>query len=473
MNSSGGNRQSSPIPSVRSGIAASGADNLTNHLTQRSSDPLTSAFARRQFVVPWQGCVPVAEQDVDQTVARLFQTPRVGAAVAYVHVPYCQNHCLFCGFFQNVWRPDASAEFVNDVVAELSRLSATPLVSSAPIDAIYIGGGTPSALAADDLARLVKALRHYLPVTTDCEITVEGRVYDFGIEKAISALDAGANRISLGIQSFDTELRRRLGRKVNGADARSFLAELVALDRATIGCDLIYGLPGQDHSIWRKDIETAIDLGLDGVSIYALNVWPQGPLAKAIGNGKLAPAGPLPFQAQAYSTASELFTASNWRQISQAHFAGSPREHNRYNSRIKAGADCLPFGPGAGGHAHGYRWKNVVDIKRRAALVEHGKMPIDGLARVPRDHRARAAITAGLETGLLDVMAIESEAPGFANAAATLLEDWSKAGLGRIEAGLFRTNRAGAFWISNLTNGLLAALDALQSDQPALKETPA
>lgn len=220
MSSSGGDTQSSLIPSSRSGIVASGADGFASYLTRRSSDPLTGAFMRRQFVVPWQGCVPVAEQEVDEALALIFQTPRAEPSVAYVHVPYCQNHCLFCGFFQNVWRADASAAFVDDVVAELSRLSATPLVSSAPIDAIYIGGGTPSALAADDLARLIKALRHHLPVASDCEITVEGRVYDFGIEKAVSALDAGANRISLGIQSFDSELRRSLGRKANEGEAR-------------------------------------------------------------------------------------------------------------------------------------------------------------------------------------------------------------------------------------------------------------
>ena len=63
-----------------------------------------------------------------------------------MHVPYCQNHCLFCGFFQNVWRPEASSAYVDDVVAELERHAETPLVASAPIEAVYIGGGTPTAL---------------------------------------------------------------------------------------------------------------------------------------------------------------------------------------------------------------------------------------------------------------------------------------------------------------------------------------
>ncbi len=141
-------------------------------------------------------------------------------AVAYIHVPYCQNHCLFCGFFQNVWRPGASAAYVDDVVGELARLADTPLVASAPISAVYLGGGTPSALDTGDLVRLVEALYRFLPLAPDCEITVEGRAYGFGVHKAAAALDAGATRISIGVQSFDTKIRKSLGRKLSGEEVR-------------------------------------------------------------------------------------------------------------------------------------------------------------------------------------------------------------------------------------------------------------
>ncbi|KAB2911564.1 MAG: heme anaerobic degradation radical SAM methyltransferase ChuW/HutW [Hyphomicrobiaceae bacterium] len=443
------------------------------YAARRGTDPLTAAFARRQFVVPWQGCEPIGDADVEATFARIVHTPRREPAVAYVHVPYCQNHCLFCGFFQNVWRPDVSAAFVDDIVAEIERLARTPLVASAPIDAVYIGGGTPSALAADDLARLVAGLRRHLPLAAACEITVEGRIYDFGIAKAVAALDAGASRISLGVQSFDTGVRQRLGRKASGEEARAFLNGLVALERAPIGCDLIYGLPGQDERIWHNDVETAIALGLDGLSVYALNVWPGGPLSRAIGAGKIAAAGTLAFQATAYAAACDLLTARGWRQISQAHFVRSPRERNRYNRLIKAGAACLAFGPGAGGQAHGHSWRNVVDVARRRAMVADGRMPIEGLARMPRDHRAHVAITSGLEDGELDLTTVEAEAPGFAEAAAPLIQDWSEAGLGEIDANRFRTTRAGAFWMTTLTKGLFAVLDELESTEAAQGGTPA
>lgn len=431
------------------------------HAARQGVDPLTAAFERRQFVVPWQGSHAIDAADLHATLDAVFHTPRSEPAVAYVHVPYCQNHCLFCGFFQNTWRPDASATYVADVVAEIALLARTPLAASGPIAAVYIGGGTPSVLDDSDLSILIANLRALLPLEPDCEITVEGRVHGFGLPKAIAALEAGANRISLGIQSFDTGVRRRLGRKANREEARAFLADLVALDRAAIGCDLIYGLPGQDEAIWRSDIQTAIALGLDSVSAYALNVWPGGPLLRAIDNGKVPAAGTIPFQARAYAAACDVFAASGWHQISQSHFVGSARERNRYNRLIKAGAICLAFGPGAGGQAYGYRWHNAVDLARRGERLARGRPPIDGIARMPALHRARSLVGAGLDDGDLDIQAVDAVAPGFRAAAAPLIADWSDAGLGELRSDRFRTTCAGAFWMTTLTKGLYAVLDGL------------
>ena len=400
------------------------------------------------------------------TLKNIFDTPRSEPAVAYIHVPYCQNHCLFCGFFQNVWRPDASSVYVDDVVGEIARLASTPLVASAPIKAVYIGGGTPSALDSGDLARLIAALHRFLPLVSDCEITVEGRAYGFGLPKAVAALDAGATRISLGVQSLDTKVRKSLGRKLSGEQVRAFLADLVALDRVAIVCDLIYGLPGQDETVWRADIDAAMALGLDGLSLYALNVWRGGPLFNAIENGKIPAAGTLAFQARAYATAIEMLVAGGWRHISQAHFVRSTRECNRYNLNVKNGATCLAFGPGAGGHANGYRWRNIVDITRRRALLAQGQLPIEGLAQSPLLHRARNAITAGLEDGELDLERVETVAPGFLDAASPLIANWVLAGLGELNACRFRTTSAGAFWMTTLNSGLNAILDRLISPMP-------
>jgi oxygen-independent coproporphyrinogen-3 oxidase len=439
---------------------AAGPD-LSAFLVPSGVDPLTQAFERRPFAPPGHAGRPSAPEETEAILRKVYATPRTQAAAAYVHVPYCQNHCLFCGFFQNVWRPEASAAYVDDVVAELERHAETPLVASAPIEAVYIGGGTPTALHAGDLARLVAALRTYLPLATDCEITVEGRSFDFGLAKALAAVEAGANRFSLGVQTFDTGTRRRLGRKLSGDEVAAFLAELVGLNRASIVIDLIYGLPGQTADTWRADIERAAEIALDGISLYALNIWRGGPLAKAIEAGKLAAAGDLAAQAHAYVAALDRLTELGWNQVAQAHVVRSARERNRYNRMMKAGSPCLPFGPGAGGHVHGHRWRNVIDMKNRGEMIAAGRLPAEGLSRVPPFHRAQSVLSAGLEAGELVVSTVDALAPGFAAAAQPLFDNWAAAGLGSLADGRFRTSRAGAFWMVTLASALTSLLATL------------
>jgi oxygen-independent coproporphyrinogen-3 oxidase len=445
---------------------------LDDFLVPAGRDPLTEAFSGREFAPPWRGSTPVDGIEADAVLERVFATARDEPAIAYVHVPYCQNHCLFCGFFQNVWKPEVADGFVDDVVAEVAARAATPLIASAPVAAVYIGGGTPTALPAAALARLIEGLRTHLPLADDCEITLEGRAFDFGLSKAAAALGAGVNRISLGVQSFDTGVRRRLGRKLSGEELRTALAELVDLGRARVVCDLIYGLPGQDEEIWARDVDTAADLGLDGATLYALNIWRGGPLFRAIEAGKLPPAGPLARQAQAYAAGVARLSERGWRAVSQSHLAGSERERNVYNAGIKRGMPCLPFGPGAGGQAHGIRWRNVIEIERRRELVARGRAPVEGLSRMPARYAAQAAVTAGLEAGAIDLATVEALAPGFSDAAAPLVANWSEAGLVVREESRLRTTTAGAFWITNLTSGLYAALDRTDPPPSATKETP-
>jgi oxygen-independent coproporphyrinogen-3 oxidase len=302
-----------------------------------------------------------------------------------------------------------------------------------------------------------------LPLAPDCEITLEGRAHGFGVAKAAAALDAGATRISLGVQSFATDVRRRLGRKLSGPEVASFLEDLVELRRASIVCDLIYGLPGQDHDGWLRDIEIANQIGLDGVTLYALNLFPGGPLASAIERGKLPPAGSIAAQARDYAAGIERLQQRGWRQAYQSHLIRSPHEHNRYNAAIKRGVACLPFGPGAGGQAHGYRWRNVMDVEQRRAMQAEGRAPVEGLSRVPAHYAAQALITAGLEAGRLDLAAVEALNPGFRVAAAPLLANWTEVGLGEIVHHHFQPSRAGAFWITKLTGGFYAALRTASS----------
>jgi oxygen-independent coproporphyrinogen-3 oxidase len=436
---------------------------IESFLAEAGAPPLTSAFKRRAPVIPWRGATPIPEQETSAATAALLSRPRAATTVAYVHVPYCHNHCLFCGFYQNPWNEDAAAPFVDTLIAELRQASSRRLINEGPpIAAVYFGGGTPTALPARDLKRLITALPRYLPLAADCEITLEGRVFDFGLDKAMSALDAGVNRISLGVQSFDTQIRRRLGRKTATEPLVDAITQLTTLRRAAIVIDLMYGLPGQDNAAWLRDLDVATSLGLDGLDVYALNVWPDGPLAQAVASGKTLPMPCLADQAVAYAQAGEWLAGNGWQQISHAHFARTKLERNIYNRSVKEGATCLAFGPGAGGYAHGYRWRNTVDLAHWRELIETGKPAFANLARVSANHVAQTIVVAGLEAGVLDCGRVEVAAPGFMTVAEPLLRNWCKTGLADLRSNVFSLTRAGWFWMATMTAGLHAAIDAIE-----------
>jgi len=439
------------------------ATDLRAYYVVPGADALTGAFARRSPVMPWRSSRPVGPDEVAQLTRALLASPRRQRSVAYVHIPYCHNHCLFCGFYQNPWSADVSTGFVDTLIAEIAAAARHRLVGEGPaIEAVYLGGGTPTALAAEDIARLIGALRSLLPLAADCEVTLEGRLHDFDRAKAQAAVAAGVNRISLGIQSFDSTVRRRLGRKASREEAIARLVDLAALaapDPVALVIDLMYGLPGQDAECWARDVETVAGLPLDGLDVYALSVWPNGPLAQAIAGGKALPLPPLADQARAYAHAGCALRERGWRQISHAHYARTNLERNVYNRAVKEDTTCLAFGPGAGGQADGLRWRNTADLGVWRARVAEGVPTMADLARSGERHRAEALVVGGLEAGRLDCSRVEVCVPGFRASAAGLLANWCAAGLTELEGDSLSLTAAGRFWMTTLTAGLHAALD--------------
>ena len=209
--------------------------------------------------------------------------------LAYIHVPFCANHCLFCAFYRNAYTATEAATYAARVVAEIEREADGGGIRHHPIEAVYLGGGTPSALSADDLARILDTVRRRLPLAPDCEITLEGRIIHFDDDKIDTCIAAGVNRISVGVQSFDTAVRRRQGRRASKEEAIRFLEGIRDRNRVALVIDLLYGLPGQTLEVWREDLRIADDLAPDGIDLYGLNLIPGTPLHRAVAAGKLHP----------------------------------------------------------------------------------------------------------------------------------------------------------------------------------------
>lgn len=444
---------------------------------RESESPLTDAFAGRRAVHPFVGMSPVPEQEWMSVWSEMTAGARSGKSVAYIHVPFCENHCLFCGFYQNAWHAPLGGRYVDALVDHLRRDRDRPYQSVGPIHAVYFGGGTPTLLSAPDLARAVEAVREHLPLAPDCEITLEGRAQDLTPDKARAVFDAGVNRLSIGVQSFDDGVRRRLGRKTARADLIRRLEDLMAADRGAIVIDLIFGLPGQSLAVWESDVRTALGMGLDGADLYALKLMPQTPLGSATRAGKLDPA-PVESHGMYYARGAELMAEARWKSLSSSHWRSGTRERNLYNLELKAGANCLAFGAGAGGFLAGCSYRTLADLTEYADCVRQDRPLLGGLMRQSPHHRLFNFIKGGLERGRLDRSAL-AERLGTATGldldriAGPLFAQWEQAGLITCDGHWLDLTLAGRFWQVTLTQSLLEWLEQCirknhaPADQPA------
>ncbi|BDS30857.1 hypothetical protein KAM479c_25810 (plasmid) [Aeromonas caviae] len=206
-------------------------------------DPLKFAFtAKTSAHASRGGAAPLMLDDAGWQ-AWWQQESEAKARALYIHIPFCRKRCSFCNFFENGANPTRMSRYMEALCGSLRQAAETPLVQSRPFSAVYVGGGTPTDMAAGDLARLASAIRRF-PLTVDAELTLEGRLNGFDDEKWQTALAGGFNRFSFGVQSFDIRVRQQAARF---DDRETLLARLAALTRhneAVIVADLIFGLPG-------------------------------------------------------------------------------------------------------------------------------------------------------------------------------------------------------------------------------------
>lgn len=425
------------------------------HYAQAGPQP----FAERHATMPWSGSAPVPREQLDATWQRLRSEPAPPRPrLLYLHIPFCSTHCAFCGFYQNRYEPEACEKYTESLLREIELDADSPLLQSAPIEAIYFGGGTPSALSARSLARILTALRERLPLAADCEITIEGRILGFDDERIEACLDAGANRFSIGIQSFETAIRRQMGRTSDGPRAVRFIEDLCRRNRATVVCDLLFGLPGQNAENWARDLQQVRELGLGGIDLYALNLFPTTALGQAVANGQTTIPSYLECR-DLYLAGCAFLRESGWRQISNSHWARTARERNRYNTAIKQGADCLAFGAGGGSSLNGFAWMNLRSLDAYEQAVHAGRKPLMMILRsMEPDFNWRQRLQGGIEDGHLRLDEITPEAGRLL----PLIRQWHEAGLLDRAATEFQLTDEGRFWASNLLNALQVVISEIK-----------
>jgi oxygen-independent coproporphyrinogen-3 oxidase len=428
------------------------------NLARVGPDPLADAFLEKFTIHAGQAGPMLSGTEAGEAYRARLVSPG-GPLAFYVHFPFCKGRCLFCGFAGKSPAGGLGESYCRAVASEIEHL-ARATGPRGPARTVYFGGGTPSSLDPADLSRVLSAVRSCVPLANDCEITLEGAVHDFTPASMDGFLKAGFNRFSIGIQSFDTAVRRGMGRVLSGDEAAARLSEVCSLDMAAVVIDLIYGLPGQTPEVFSRDLEVAAETGLDGLDTYQLNVFPGGELESAAKEGKVPPPVPLSGQGRYYALAWERLGRKGFRSLSLSHYARSSRERNIYNPWAKRRRDCLAAGAGAGGFLAGWASYRRPDPKSYVDAAARGEFAPDFVTAPPSSGAIISFIVGEMEEGRLDLRELVSRFGPSPDALARLLDNWVEAGLAEIRDELLTMTVAGRFWGVNLTQAVVETLAA-------------
>lgn len=422
-----------------------------------TDDPLRFAFDSKRVVHPAVRGGIVPQKDFLSLWDNLVgQNGKRSKRTAYIHVPFCQTHCLYCGFFQNFANHYLEDSYMERLIAEIEMASDYPFVKTHPIHSIYIGGGTPSALSVKSIERLLKTIHLNLPLANDYEMTFEARFHEFESEKIEACLSGKVNRFSLGVQSFNSKVRKSLGRIESTEAVFEKLRYLQEQENAAVVIDLMYGLPYQDMELWEEDVRLLIKSRIDGGDLYQLNVFEDSKLKEAVERGILSPPSSLSEQALMFKRGVEIMEKARYKRLSICHWASSSRERNLYNQLSKSGAVTIPFGAGAGGRIDGYTFFIDRDINSYIQRIDRGEKPLMFMSSPPHDHELYGEIIGQMDLGRLNISQISSTySLDFMDLVSPLLESWQSKELIKMSDGFLELTIAGQFWYVNITQAML------------------
>jgi oxygen-independent coproporphyrinogen-3 oxidase len=322
----------------------------------------------------------------------------------YVHVPFCERICPYCDFPVVAARrlPRAAEDAYVEALLDELELRRGDFAGHG-LASVYFGGGTPSLLHPDAIARLVDAVRAAFPAPPglEGEITLEVNPSTLERERLPGFRAAGANRLSIGIQSFDDGVLKRLGRAHRAEEGRASLRAARAAGFANVSLDLIFAAPGQSLAGVDADLDEAVAFGPEHLSAYALTVEPGTPYAGAVARGRLA----LPAEDEAAAMMErvpERLAGAGLvaYEISNLARPGFESAHNRrYWERrpvLGLGVGAWSTEPRGPGTPHGARRANRRDLAGYLACVREGVSPAVGPPEVldPRTARGEAALLA-------------------------------------------------------------------------------
>ena len=336
----------------------------------------------------------------------------------YVHVPFCLRRCGYCDFntytATDMGAGASRGNYANMVVREMRLVRDWQRehgIDEPAASTVFFGGGTPTVLRAADLVKMLDAIRELWGIADDAEITTEANPDTVNADYVKELADGGFNRISFGMQSAVPSVLKTLDRTHTPANVAAGVEAVNAAGMRS-SVDLIYGAPGESLDDWRTSVSTAIDLGVNHISAYALTIAPHTKMGRRIAAGTL-PTPDDDDEANKYEIADDLLSAAGleWYEISNW---ARPGYESRHNLGYWRNVDWAGLGPGAHSHYNrcladssgetgettssplGLRSWDIAHPKLWGQSIIDGKVPWDGSERISHEEHLEETIMLGL-----------------------------------------------------------------------------
>ena len=312
----------------------------------------------------------------------------------YIHIPFCHQICNYCDFNKVYFKNQPVDEYIEAVGKEIEMAVNQSPDQFQNIETVYLGGGTPTALSAQQISRLLKRINETLPTGKLVEFSSEANPDELTKDKLEALKLGGVNRLSMGVQSFDQQLLKKIGRTHSNEHVYETIQLAKEVGFENISIDLMYGLPGQTMEQWEDTLNKALALNLSHYSAYSLIVEPKTIFYIQYAKGKLS----LPTEdaeADMYELLMKAMAGNGKKQYEISNFAieGQISTHNKiyWDNDEYAG-----FGAGAHGYINGHRYSNIGPIKKYIEAVHRHELPILQEHKVSHEEKCEEQMFLGL-----------------------------------------------------------------------------
>ncbi|MBC2257424.1 radical SAM family heme chaperone HemW [Listeria booriae] len=289
----------------------------------------------------------------------------------YIHIPFCEHICYYCDFNKVFLEGQPVDEYVDLLIKEMEMVTERHTMS--PVETVFVGGGTPTTLTEAQLAKLCSAISRLFPMTENAEFSFEANPGDLSISKLQVMKDHGVNRLSMGVQSFNNELLKKIGRIHTVDDVYQSVNNAKQVGFENVSIDLIFSLPGQTEADFEDTLTKALDLDLPHYSAYSLIIEPKTIFYNLMQKGKLILPGE-DAEANMYEKLMSTMEKHGRKQYEISNFA-KPGYESRHNIVYWSNEHYFGFGAGAHGYIGETRYANYGPLKKYMQPLQNGDLP--------------------------------------------------------------------------------------------------